>query len=52
MADPWDERYICLHEWLIFMVSVNIPHMDPMGKQLQYESEKEKKQFMDEMRVM
>ena len=43
MADPWDERYICLHEWLIFMVSVNIPHMDPMGKQLQYESEKEKK---------
>ena len=20
--DPWDERYICLHEWLIFMVNV------------------------------
>ena len=40
MADPWDERYIRLHEWLIFIVNVNIPHMDPMGKQLQYESGK------------
>ena len=29
-----------LDEWLIFMVNVNIPHMDPMGKQLQYESRK------------
>ena len=22
MTDPWDERYIYLHEWLIFMVNV------------------------------
>ncbi len=35
MTDPWDERYIHLHEWWICMVNVgkyiNIPYMDPMG---------------------
>ena len=24
MTDPWDERYIYLHEWLIFMVNVGM----------------------------
>ena len=35
MKDPWDERYIYLHEWLIFMVNVGtyaIP-IDSMGKE-------------------
>ena len=22
MTDPWDERHMCLHEWLMFMVNV------------------------------
>ena len=30
VQDPWDERYIYLHEWLISMVYVNTPYMDPM----------------------
>ena len=31
--DPWDEWYIDLHGWLIFMVNVGkyISPMDPMG---------------------
>ena len=24
ILDPWDERYIYLHEWLIFMVNVGV----------------------------
>ena len=34
MTDPWDERYISLHECLIFMVNVGkytIQYMDPMA---------------------
>ena len=33
MTDPWDERYIYPHEWLIFddKCRQNIPYMDPMG---------------------
>ena len=39
VKDPWDERYIYLHEWLISMVHVgkymiiyvNIPYMDLIG---------------------
>ena len=30
--NPWDERHIHLHEWLIFMVNVGkiyLPYMDP-----------------------
>ncbi len=34
---PWDERYICLHEWLILFMGFhvskyNIPYIDPMGQ--------------------
>ena len=33
MTDPWDERYIHLHECLIFMVNVAryASPVDPMG---------------------
>ena len=33
MTDPWDERYIYRHEWLIFMVNVGkyTSPMDGMG---------------------
>ena len=33
MTDPWDERYIYLHEWLSCMVNVGIyaSPMDAMG---------------------
>ena len=40
----WDERYIYLHEWLIFMVNVGkyTSHMDPMGIWKQYSPKKYK----------
>ena len=33
MTHQWDERYICLHEWLIFMVNVGkyTSPMEPLG---------------------
>ena len=33
ITDPWDEGYIYLHEWLIFMVNVGkyTSPLDPMG---------------------
>ena len=33
MTDPWDERYIYLHECLIFFVffKVYMSYMDPIG---------------------
>ena len=33
VTHPWDEGYIYLHEWLIFMVNVGkyTSHMDDMG---------------------
>ena len=30
MTDPWD-WYLSLRVWLIFMVHVGIPYMDPIG---------------------
>ena len=35
MTDPWDERYIYLHEWLNFMVNVGTYaiFIDSMGKE-------------------
>ena len=38
ITDPWEERYIYLHEWLFFMVNVgqyNIS-MDPMGWEIHH----------------
>ena len=35
MTDPWDERYIFLHGWVIFMANVGkctVRPMDPMGE--------------------
>ena len=35
MTDPWDERYIYLHEWLVFcgkLVGKYINPMDPINK--------------------
>jgi len=31
MTHPWDERYIYLHEWLMFMVNVPIPPIETNG---------------------
>ena len=30
-TDPWDERYIHVHEWWIFRYIIYVPYMDPMG---------------------
>ena len=35
--DPWDERYIHLHEWLIFVGKYTSP-MDPMGNSNVFET--------------